>query len=253
MKPTKGKTVLITGSSRGIGRATALKMAGLGCNVVVNYSHDSSKKEAEKTVKEIEKKGVKAIAVKADVAYYADVKRLVSAAVKEFGHIDYLVNNAGVYSKNPGSPSHELAHGEWRWLIAVNLDGVFYVTKEVVKHMLEKKIKGSVCSVSSVAGIHGSGSGPHYAASKGAVIQLTYSWANEYGPKGITFNAVAPGVTDTKLIKKMPRKRFKEFVKASPLGRAGKPEDVADAIAFLLTQGYVNGQTLVVDGGRVKH
>jgi 3-oxoacyl-[acyl-carrier protein] reductase len=146
-----------------------------------------------------------------------------------------------------------LSEEEWEWLMGINLKGVFLCTREAARVMEEKKTKGRIVNVSSIAGLIGSKSGCHYAASKGAVIQLTYSWAEELGRKGILVNAVAPGPVMTRLMDKMPKDRLEGFKKDTPQGKLATVEDIANAILFLAVAPSVNGQVLVVDGGRVKH
>lgn len=251
MESIEGKTALVTGSSRGIGRATAIELAKRGANIVVNYAHDDN--GAEETARAVEKLGQKAVVVKADVSKKSEVKQLFQEALNEFKEIHLLVNNAGVFPTAPGTPTHELSEEEIEKIIAVNLKGAIYCTQEALRHWLDKKIGGRLVNLCSVAAFTGSVSGSHYSAAKSALIGFTRSIAAQYGKNGIIANCVAPGPVRTELLKDLSPERMKAFVEGTPLGRTAEPEEIADAIAFLLAHGFVNGQTLVVDGGRVKN
>jgi len=248
-----GKSVLVTGSSRGFGKAAALKFAALGANVAVNYSSASSRADAEKAVEEAKKLGAKSFAVQADVSDEKAVKAMVERVVKEFGGIDILVNNAGVYPKRPGTPTWELDSGEWDWLLGVNLKGMFLCTKYAAHEMMKQGKGGRIVNTASTSGLIGSVSGCHYAASKSGIIGLTYSWAGEMSKHGILVNAVAPGPVRTRLTETVPEARWEKFISDTPAGKLAAVEDVADAIVFLATASGVNGQVLVVDNGLVKH
>jgi len=253
MKALSGRTALVTGSSRGFGRAAALKFARLGANVVINYASPGSKAEAEEAVKEAKGLGVGSFAVRADVSRAAEVRAMVSRTVKEFGGIDILVNNAGVYTRRPGTPTTELGEEEWDWLMAVNLKGVFLCTKYAVREMIKRRKGGRIVNVASVAGLIGSRSGCHYGASKGGVVQLTYGWADEFAQHGIFVNAVAPGPVRTKLMEDTVKEVWEKYIALTPTGKLVSVDDVAEAIVFLATAKGINGQVLVVDNGRVKH
>ena len=253
MMPLEGKNVLVTGSSRGFGKATALKFAGLGANVAVNYSNPESRNEAQEVVNAVRDLGVKSFLVQADVSNAKSVDSMVDMVVSEFGGIDILVNNAGVFPRNPGTATVDLSEEEWDWLMGINLKGVFLCTKAVARHMIARGKGGRIVNVASIAGLIGSRSGCHYGASKGGVIALTYSWADELGKHGILVNAVAPGPVRTKLMEKMSEERWRKSIEETPTGALATPEDVAEAIVFLATAPGVNGQVLVVDNGRVKH
>lgn len=246
-----GKVCLITGGSRGIGRATSLHLASLGMDVSIIYSKDSSSTDAEKVAEEIRKMGRKALTIKADVRDADAVEIAVEETERSLGPIFLLVNNAGVFPRKPGRPSVELSEEEWDWLMDTNLKGAFLTTKAVARRMLRRG-EGRIVNVASVAGIVGSKSGCHYAASKGGIIQLTYSWADEFKGR-ILVNAIAPGPVSTSLLRNMPEERMRKLVEECPMNRIASPEEIAEAIAFLASHPFINGQVLVVDGGRIKH
>src|SRR3989344_2858083 len=207
MLSLKGKTAIVTGASRGIGKAIALECAKNGMNVVVNFHSDSSKKNVEEVKKEIEKLGSKAIVVQADVSKESDCKKILAYALKEFNSIFLLANNAGIYSSNPGTPTWELSEKEFDEIFATNTKGIFLMGKIIGKWMVENKIKGSIVNTASVAGLDASTSGSIYGASKASVIGFTKTWAVEFGKKGIRVNAVAPGPVLTDLLENVSEER----------------------------------------------
>lgn len=234
--------VLITGGSRGIGRATALSFAREGCDVAVNYLHSANK--AREVVEEIESVGRKAIAIRADVSISDDCEMMVEQVVEAFGRIDVLVNNAGVF------PRHfkiiEITEEEWDWMLSINLKGTFNVTKLVVPWMIERRF-GRIINVASIAGKSGGTVGVAYAASKAGIIGFTRALARELAPYGITVNAVAPGPVDTDFLSP----EFKEkAAKLSPQGRIAKPEEIAHTIVFLAENDHITGEVINVNGGR---
>ncbi|HIE23539.1 MAG TPA: 3-oxoacyl-ACP reductase FabG [Candidatus Korarchaeota archaeon] len=238
----QGLKVLITGGSRGIGRATALSFAREGCDVAVNYLHSANK--AREVVEEIESVGRKAIAIRADVSISDDCEMMVEQVVEAFGRIDVLVNNAGVF------PRHfkiiEITEEEWDWMLSINLKGTFNVTKLVVPWMIERRF-GRIINVASIAGKSGGTVGVAYAASKAGIIGFTRALARELAPYGITVNAVAPGPVDTDFLSP----EFKEkAAKLSPQGRIAKPEEIAHTIVFLAENDHITGEVINVNGGR---
>ncbi len=238
----EGKVALVTGASRGIGRAIAIELAKRGANVAVNYLRN--KELAEKVVEEIKKIGREAIAVQADVSKWEDVKRMVEQVIAHFGRIDILVNNAGVMSKE--REILKIDDEEWDRVINVNLKGAFYCCKAVLPYMIEQK-SGRIVNLSSIAGRMGGVVGVHYAASKAGIIGLTFALASEVAKYGITVNAVAPNAIETDMI---PPELGEKIAKMTPLGRIGKPEEVAHAVLFLIENDYVTAEVVDVNGGR---
>lgn len=240
-----GKIALITGGSRGIGKAIALKLASLGANIVVNYTKSDTK--AKEVIKLAEEMGVRAIAVKADVSNKDDVENFINKVLGEFGRIDILVNNAGITRDNL---LMRMKEEEWDDVININLKGTFNVTKAAIRAMMKQK-GGSIINVASVIGITGNQGQCNYAASKAGIIGFTKSIAKEVAKKKVRVNAVAPGFIKTDMTEKLPEKVKEEYLSKIPLNRLGEPEDIANAIAFLASDlsSYITGQVLIVDGG----
>ncbi|MEX2112631.1 MAG: glucose 1-dehydrogenase [Pirellulales bacterium] len=245
-----GKAAIVTGGGTGVGRATALELARQGCAVLVNYSR--SRDEAEQTVGEIEALGVKALAVQADVADDDACRGMVAAAVKEFGRIDILINNAGTTKFVLADDLDKVSDEDWQRIFAVNVIGPFHCARAVKEPMLASG-GGQIINVSSVAGIAGKGSSIPYAASKGALNNLTLALARTLAPK-IRVNAVAPGFITGRWLKQglgpayEPMKEM--FAQSCPLEKVCDPPDVAAAIMSLVTgSSMITGQCLVVDGG----
>ena len=245
----KGRVAVVTGGSRGIGRAAVECFAKLGANVVVNYL--SNERAADSAVREAEAEGVGAMAVQADVAKNEDAKRLVDATIERFGRLDFLVCNAGIWE---GGPIDEMAEDVWDHTIDLNLKGTWTVCHAGVPAM-KKQGFGRIVIVSSTAGQRGEANVSNYAASKGGQISLTKSLAAELGPFGINVNSVAPGWVDTDMcVDAFAREGFRKALEDSiPVGRVATPEDIAWPIVFLCSEWarHINGEILNVNGGSV--
>ena len=233
-----GRTALVTGSSRGIGRATAVSLAEAGTDVVVNYHSDQE--AAEETITRIEKTDQEAVAVQANVSIEDDLVALVERAESNFGTIDILVNNAGIARK---VSTNDLTRREWDEHMATNLTAAFLLTKAVLPAMREQGW-GRIVNVSSVAAQNGGITGPHYAASKAGLLGLTRSYARQLADEGITVNAIAPGLIATETVTESP-----VTPEAVPVGRFGRPSEVARIIQSVACNGYLTGQVINIDGG----
>lgn len=241
------KTAVVTGASRGIGRAIALKLAQDGANVVVNYS--GSKDKAEAVVAEIQAMGQQAIAVQASVANADEVKELMNTALQTFGSIDILVNNAGITRDNL---LMRMKEDEWDAVIATNLKGVFLCTKAVARQMMKQRA-GRIINVASIVGVAGNAGQANYVAAKAGVIGLTKTTAKELAARNILVNAVAPGFIATDMTDELPTDVKEAMLQQIPLAKLGQPEDIANVVAFLASDAasYMTGQTLHIDGGMV--
>ena len=242
-----GKTALVTGASRGIGRAIALRLAAEGASVAINYAGNTAK--AEETKAAIEAAGGKAALFQADVSDSAQVEQMVAAVTEAFGTIDILVNNAGI---TRDGLLMRMKEEDFDAVFDTNLKGIFHVTKAVSKLMMKKRA-GRIVNMASVVGIMGNAGQTNYAAAKAGVIGFTKSAAREFAARGITVNAVAPGFIATDMTAAMPEKAKEATLAAIPLRRMGEPEDVANAVAFLVSDqaSYITGQVVKVDGGMV--
>ena len=242
----KGKTAIITGSGRGIGRAIALAMAAQGANIVVN---DVNMESAGEVVTEIEAMGRQAIAVKADVTVEEQVKAMIETCINRFGKLDILVNNAGIIQTVPVT---EIDGKDWDRVMEVNLKGVFLCCKAALAPM-KAQHGGKIINIASVAGKRGGGllGNSCYSASKGGVIAFTKSLARESGPFGINVNAITPAFTDTEMTRSIAPDKKEFIIKMLPLGRVGQPSDIAGAVCFLASSmsDYMTGEIMDVDGG----
>jgi 3-oxoacyl-[acyl-carrier protein] reductase len=242
------KVVVITGGSRGIGRAAAVLMARAGADIVFDYRRNQE--SADEVLAEVRKLGRKAVAVKGNIAEDAHCKALVNRAVQEFGKLDVLVNNAGIWTY---APIDEMKEDVWRETIEVNLSGLVYCTRYAVQQM-KKQGHGRIVNISSTAGQRGEALHSHYAATKGAVISLTKSWASELAPD-ILVNCVAPGWVNTDMSAESlaDRTEYQKIVSVIPMRRVGTAEEIAGSILFLASDlaGFITGEILNVNGGAV--
>ncbi|MCQ2008923.1 MAG: 3-oxoacyl-[acyl-carrier-protein] reductase [Sporolactobacillus sp.] len=240
-----GKTALVTGASRGIGRAIAIKLARLGASVIVNYS--GNKTRAEDTVAEIESAGGKALIWQCDVSDETAVQAMIKKSIEQFGHIDIVVNNAGI---TRDGLLMRMKEEDWDAVLNTNLKGVFLVTKAALRPMMRQKA-GRIINVASVVGLLGNSGQANYVAAKAGVIGLTKATAREVASRGITVNAVAPGFIITDMTDQLSEEIKDKMKQDIPLGQLGAPDDVANAVAFLASDDskYMTGQTLSIDGG----
>ncbi len=243
----KDKVAIVTGGTRGIGRAIALKLADQGANIVINYRN--SDKESEELKAILEEKGVKVLTVKCDISNFEDSKNLMDKCKEVFGKIDILVNNAGI---TKDTLIMRMKKEDFDNVIDVNLKGTFNCAKHASAIMLKQRF-GKIINMTSVVGIAGNAGQVNYAASKAGVIGLTKSLAKELGSRGITVNAVAPGFINTDMTASLSEKVKEEASKNIPLKRLGDPEDVANLVGFLASDAanYITGQVINVDGGMV--
>ncbi|MBP7248686.1 MAG: 3-oxoacyl-[acyl-carrier-protein] reductase [Negativicutes bacterium] len=243
----ENQIVLVTGGSRGIGKAAALACAREGAHIIINYA--GNVKAAEETVKEISDLGQKCLAVQADISKLADVERLIEEATAEFGKIDILVNNAGI---TRDGLLMRMKEEDWDAVIETNLKGIFLCTKAVIRGMMKQR-SGRIINMTSVVGVMGNAGQANYAAAKAGVIGFTKSTAKELASRGITVNAIAPGFIHSDMTSVLPENVKEEMVKAIPIGRMGEAEEVADAVVFLASNSarYITGQVIHVDGGMV--
>lgn len=242
-----GKVALVTGASRGIGRAIAIRLAAEGAKVAINFAGNTEKAEAVKA--EIEAAGGEALLVQANVADAAAVEEMVAKVVEAFGGIDVLVNNAGI---TRDGLLVRMKDEDFDAVLDTNLKGVFYCTKAVSKLMMKKR-SGRIVNMTSVVGVNGNAGQTNYAAAKAGVIGFSKSAAKEFASRGITVNMVAPGFIDTDMTSVLSDKAKEAVLAGIPLQRMGTPENVADAVAFLVSDqaAYITGQVIHVDGGMV--
>lgn len=243
----KGQVALITGASRGIGKAIATKLAENGAKIVVNYAGNAQK--AQETVDAIISAGGEAIKVKADVSNENDVKSMVKETLDTFGRIDILVNNAGITKDNL---IMRMSEDDFDHVIDTNLKGVFLCTKSVIRHMMKQK-SGKIINVSSVVGISGNAGQANYVSAKAAVIGLTKTTAKELATRNILVNAIAPGFITTEMTDQLTEEQKESMLNLIPLQKLGSAEDVANTALFLASDmsSYITGQTIQVDGGMI--
>jgi len=246
-RPLAGRTALVTGAAKGIGRACCLRLAEAGANVAVNYL--TSVEQACETVELVAQAGVRSHLVRADVTSPEQVAAMVDEVAASLGPIDLLVNNAGVFHFLP----HEKTSLEvWRQTLDVNLTGAYLVTWAVKPSMIERGF-GRIVNIASIAGLRPRPMSIAYAASKAGLIGLTKSLAEALAPHNIRVNAIAPGLIETEILSDVSQDRIDAIVQSTPLGRIGSVDDIADAALFLLSEqsSFITGQTIVVCGGRV--
>lgn len=239
-----GKVALVTGAAQGIGKAVALLLARNGAEIIVS---DINLEKAEETAKEVQALGRKALAIKVDVAKLDDVEKMVGAILARFGQVDILVNNAGIARDKL---ILRMTEEDWDAVLNINLKGTFNCTKAVVRHM-SKQRSGKIVNIASVVGEMGNAGQGNYAASKAGVIGFTKTIAREFAQRGINVNAIAPGYIETPMTDALPDKAKEELKRLIPMDRLGKPEDVAEAVLFLVLEAssYITGQVLNVNGG----
>ena len=243
----KGKSAIVTGGSLGIGTAIAKKLGSLGANVALNFrKHDT---EANAVVAELEKMGVKGLAVKADVSSFADAQAMVNQVVETFGGLHILVCNAGI---NWDGVIWKMSEEQWDKVIDINLKGYFNYARAAVPVFREQKY-GKIVNVTSINGLRGKFGQSNYTASKGGIIAFTKTMARELGNKNINVNAVAPGLIETEMVSQMPEEAKNKSLQEIIMGRLGQPEEIANVVAFFASDlsRHVTGQVLNVDGGQL--
>lgn len=241
----KDKATIITGASRGIGKAIALRLAQEGADIAFTYNTNSAKAAELETA--IKKMGRKSIAIQADARNFDEAQKIASTVEESFGKINILVNNAGITQDRS---LMGMTVEEWKAVIDTNLDSIFNYSKAVIVKMLKQK-SGDIVNISSYSGVRGQASQTNYAASKAGMIGFTKSLAKEVGPYNIRVNAVAPGFVETEMLDKLSEKYLKKMLKLIPQGRFGTAEEVAGVVSFLLSKdaGYITGQVIQMDGG----
>ncbi len=241
----KDKVAIVTGGTKGIGRAISLLLAEQGANVVANFSKDVD--PAENLISEAKSKRFNLGLYKADVTQFDQAKEMVEETFGEYGKIDILVNNIGLVRDNF---LMLMSDEDWDSILRANLTSLFYCCRAVIRKMIPQR-SGKIINISSISAILGTVGQTNYAATKGGMISFTKSLARELGPFNIHVNAVAPGLIESEVVSKMPKEKVEAIIKSSSLGRIGKPEDVAQAVLFLASEhsNYITGQTIVVDGG----
>lgn len=239
------KVALVTGGSRGIGKAIVLELAQAGCDLAINYA--GNEQAAKAVAEEVEALGRKALVIQANVADSAAVENMIKQVIEQFGRLDILVNNAGITRDNL---LMRMKEEEWDDVINTNLKGVFNCTKAVTRQMMKQRF-GRIINISSVVGALGNPGQTNYAAAKAGVVGLTKAAARELASRGITVNAIAPGFITTDMTAALDDKTIEQLTSQIPLARLGAPEDIAKAVRFLASEdaSYITGQTLHIDGG----
>ena len=244
MTDLTGRACLVTGGSRGIGRAIALELGQHGASVAVGYA--SNKDAAEQVVAEIETRGGEAFAFGCDVQDPDAIEPAVASVLERFGKIDVLVNNAGITRDRSLA---KMSRDEWDVVLQTNLGSVFHLTSRVLPHMVQAGY-GRIVNISSVIGLHGNFGQANYAAAKAGIIGFTKSAALKLARKGVTVNAIAPGFIETEMIAAMPEEVRAKILEKIPMGRFGRPEEIAQAVVFLVSSGdYITGQVIEINGG----
>ncbi len=246
MNRLQNKVAIITGGAQGIGKTAALKFVEEGAKLVI---WDVNETKANELIEEVKSRSGETIFQKVDVTSYESVENAAKEVYEKFGSIDILVNNAGI---TRDATLMKMTPEQWKQVIDVNLTGVFNCTKAVAQFMVEKKY-GKIVNTSSVVGLYGNFGQSNYVATKSGIIGMTKVWARELGRKGINVNAVAPGFIATEMIETVPQKVIDNLIEKTPLGRLGKPEDIANAYLFLASEesSFINGAVLSVDGGLI--
>jgi 3-oxoacyl-[acyl-carrier protein] reductase len=241
----KDKVAIVTGGTKGIGRAVAILFAEEGAEVIANFSKDVT--AAEDLMKEAKSRGLRIRLFKADVTQFDQVKEMVEEIFAQYGRIDILVNNVGLIRDNF---LMLMSDDDWDSLVKTNLSSLFYCSKTVIRKMIPQR-RGKIINISSISGILGTSGQTNYSTTKGGVISFTKSLARELGSFNIHVNAVAPGLIESEVVSKMPKEKVEAIIKSSSLGRMGKPEEVAKVVLFLSSEhsDYITGQTIIVDGG----
>ena len=241
----KSKVAVVTGGSKGIGRAISIKLAQAGATVIINYSQDQ--KTADEAVSFIKDQGGRAMAVKAPVTDFESIEKMIKQVVEKFGKIDILVNNAGI---NKDKLLMIMSPDEWQAVLDVNLNGLYNCCKAISRQMIFQK-SGKIINLSSTSGMFGVPGQTNYSASKAGMIGFTKSLAKELSPYGILVNAIAPGYIETDMLNSVSVELKKQYTESVPLKRFGHPEEVADLVAFLASDeaAYIQGQVITIDGG----
>lgn len=244
MQDLKGKIAIVTGGSRGIGRHIALQLARRGADVAINYR--SRQSDADEVAKELEAVGVRALAIKADLSKMPEARGMIKEVHEKWGRIDILVNNAGI---TKDKSMKKLTDDDWNDVLDTNLGSVYATCSQVLNIMLEQKY-GRIINITSFVGQAGNFGQANYAASKGGIIAFTKTLALEAAKHNVTVNAIAPGFTETEMLAQVPENIREKIIARVPMGRFGKPEEIARAVVFLAAEGdYITGQQINVNGG----